>query len=327
MTLFLLLVACPADSPESKPAPEPDQTTESTAPVDDTAPPADDSTAPPCTAVVTGVSPADGSLDVSTDSVITATFSEPVTQAQFLVEPLVTGATALAPDGLSATLTPDAPLADAQDYRVAATACSSTLETTFRTRLSWEVDVVDRAYVVDLEGSDILWVEPPGIGPLFLAYLVTDALIMQVEGVESGMIDAVGTAAVKEGSDFRQYVCTAAINFPPISFSSAPAYEVGPTDTILTINGADIPLYETKIAGTFNEDGSAVDNLVVTGLMDSAPIAAMAGLDLCTFVECTACPDGSDKCVYLEVLDARAPWDPDVQVDPYVDPADYPSCR
>lgn len=284
----------------------------------------------PCTATITGITPADGALDIALDSHVVATFSEAVTAADIDVDGL-SGTVTLAGDGTSATFVPDASLSYGTRYRTSASVCDSSASTSFTTvGEALALDLTGRTYDIELAGSDLVWVAP-GLGSVLVSQLATDRILFMVESADSGKIDLVGAAGYVFRELPAQYPCTYAIDFDPASFSDHPAFAVGPFDAALEANGIAFDLLDLTIAGTFAEDGESATDVTVTGLLDARPLSEGLGIDVCGLAEgfgdsCVECPDGEVGCLYLEVRDASSPWREDLTIDENQDPTTDRAC-
>lgn len=292
-----------------------------------------DDTEEPCTATVTGLSPADGSVDVSIDTEVVATFSDPVTAADIAVRG-VNGTVTIADDGTSAIFTPDDLLDRDSTYVVTANVCSSTLTGSFTTvGEAPALDLAGRTYDVELDGTDITWVKPSQeVGELLMTYVTTTSILIGVESADETTIDLVGAAGFDFHGELRQYPCTAAIDFDPASFAASPSFSVGPVDTSIGSSSMMVDVYGLGVDGAFAGDAESLEDVTITGSVDTRPIADSTGMDVCPLlsalygVSCGACPDGATACLELEVLDRSAPWRDAVTIDPDLDPTADPYC-
>src|SRR5262249_53096729 len=144
-----------------------------------------------CSATIASVDPADGATGVATDSVVTVTFSDAVTEADYSIKITgVPGASALAGDGLAATFTPDAKLDKDTDYSVVAKACSDTSDTTFHTAApSKGVDptkLPDQVYAIDyqngIKDGTVTWKQPKSAS-YFDSQISIQYILIQVDSV------------------------------------------------------------------------------------------------------------------------------------------------
>jgi Bacterial Ig-like domain len=324
MWFWILLSACQGEDPQ-KESQEVDPGKDSTADSQGQ----DDSDSPtPCTATVTGLSPADGSTDVATDVQVIASFSETVTEVELSLTSdggPVAGSLSMAEDGLSATFVPDQLLDRDGDYALTATVCGSSLSSSFHTKAGLTVDITGKTYRINLQDSDLTWVKP-SIGSFLVSYLLTKDVLFQVESVGGGRIDLVGAPGIDPGTGLRQYVCTPAINFVEASFEAEPTFAVGPLDSTFSVGGYAVPAYNIEVKGNFAPDGTGSTNTTVTMLLDGGVISQAFGLEVCAMVPCVACPGGAPVCVEAEILDAWSPELAGVSIDPNNNPADYREC-
>lgn len=319
--LLSLMMACKEAPKSSSPStPGPNET-------DSTDTGTDTSTDVPCTSTVLSLIPTDGSLNVDPTTPITATFSGPVAEATLELEG-VDGQVLLAGDGLSAVFYPSTPLEFGLSYTAHASVCDSQLSSTFSTRGPVVTEDLDgRTYRLNMEGSDVTWIAPAGLGPFIVSNLITKDLLMMVQSDDGGLIKAVGSAAIVDNTGLHQYVCTEAIDFPETDFSANPVFNVGPTDAMIIATGYIVPLFDLSIAGTFTIDGTSIENMLVSALADTRYISRQLGFDVCGIFPCESCPDGNNSCTELIIQDANAPWEQGLRIDPNVNPGSYPECH
>ncbi len=283
---------------------------------------------PVCEAVVLGVSPADGTAAVTVESEIVATFSLPAVAPTIVLDPAVSGVLTIADDGLSATYTPDAPLARASTYTARAAVCDSSTQSRFVTvGAPVTVDLALRTWDVDLgDRSDLAWVAPAS-GPSIFGLLDTPHLLVMAESVEGDTIHFILAVGTDDRGAAAQYPCTIAVAAPPGDFSGDPGFVAGPVYAIVVLGGAALPLWDLVLSGEVASDGTALLNLVVTGLLDVAPLAEVLGEDACALAarfgdSCVPCPTGVTSCLAVEAHDARAAYLPGFTIDPYLTPDD-----
>jgi hypothetical protein len=190
-----------------------------------------------------------------------------------------------------------------------------------------DLDLVGNTYVIDLRGSDITWVEPAGFGSILMSYLVIDGLILQVEDQDEASLDTIAAAAVASGNSFNQFVCIEPIDFEPADFSMSPFVAAGPKDTVLSFSGYNVDTYELRVEGSFSSDGQSVEDIRVSGLADARDINPGIGFDICDLISCVACPDNAMTCISLIIEDTEAPIEAGLEIDPTINPANFPECR
>ncbi len=292
----------------------------------------DTDTDAPCVATVASITPADGATDVAIDGPIVVAFDGVAQSADITLSPAVAGEVTVAPDGSGATFTPSELLARDTAYSVNVSVCDDTAASSFSTvGEAVEVDIAERTYDVELDGSDLTWVSPSA-GATLARQIVTKSLLFMVESADDASIDFVGAAGLDHAGSTRQYGCTEAIDFPAVSFASNPAFAIGPVDASLSTGGTAFSVYSLAMSARLSDDAESLVDVVVTGLLDARPITEDTGTDVCGLLAamsepCVACPDGEEACVYLEVHDESAPWREGLVLDPYIDPADDPYCE
>ncbi|MES2640068.1 MAG: hypothetical protein V4850_11315 [Myxococcota bacterium] len=171
-------------------------------------------------------------------------------------------------------------------------------------------DLTGRTYVVSLADATIT--EPSGIGSFLSGYL-TQEILLGVVSVSDTEIEMIGTIAVEGSSPAEQDYCLATIDFPTADFTGNPDFQIGPSDLSLDVGGVTIALTELLVTGTFEDDGSAFEDGVLSGTIDTRPLDAMVGdgsegivCEYAAFVgaTCEACPsDGGEFCLSLVAED------------------------
>ena len=287
----------------------------------------------PCTATVTSLSPVDGSVDVSIETTVVAAFSEAVTVADITVDGGANGTVTLADDGLTAVWTPDAALSRDTAYTATASVCDGGLSTSFTTAgEAITIDLTDRTFDVELDGSDLTWVKPSQ-GRLIVGQIDTTDVLFMVQSATADELDLLGAAGFDDGGTTQQYPCTYAIDFPATSFSANPAFTAGPLDTEMVTGDTSFAVYDLAASGIIADDGEEMNDVIVTGLIDTRNLDEAAGFDVCDAManfgdDCVACPDdGVVKCLELEVHDERAPWIEGLLLDADQDPTTDARCN
>lgn len=282
-----------------------------------------------CTASVDSVSPASGSSDVSYRAELVAVFDTDAREMGAVFS-LTDSSGASVPTsfsfddtGLVAVVTPSSgALAALETYTFGAAVCSNQLQTVFTTALYGGPLTVDPASLVgntyhfDLGGAEYL--QPEGLGGV-LATFLTDPLLI-------GIGDASATSLAIQGTQGRVNVDTGEItqrpgfdvwDFGSASFADQPYFESAPADISINYGGAEIPMYDFHLSGTFAPDGSSIGFATASGVGDSRNMGPLVGLGsdpsaVCDLAAgfgftCEACPDGERYCVRIEALFEPAP--------------------
>jgi len=110
-----------------------------------------------------------------------------------------------------------------------------------------------------------------------------------------------------------QESCAETTPFPPANISDNPYFEVGPQQFSANVSGRDIHIHDLSLAGSFAPDGSYIDGVVFSGLIDTRPFGGLFDDEggstdeaFCEFaqtagIDCVACPDGSGAfCVSIQ---------------------------
>lgn len=229
----------------------------------------------------------------------------------------VDGSTSLSEDGKTVYFYPSAPLEPETSYTATLSYCTGDASIEFTTSSLGKpltTDIVDKAYIVDLDGARFL--EPAGVADLLLGQLSNSILLGVV--ATSPDLQMIGALSVDGGTE--QDTCTPTIDFPPADFSESPYFAIGPQTTIISAAGYDIQIDNLEISGTFAADGSYFGGGVLAGQLDAralAPLVAdLLGTDdpdtICATlvgfgVECKTCDsDGADYCIDVLVDDLTA---------------------
>ncbi len=295
-------------------------------------------TAAECTAAVLWLDPADGDEAVPTDAGISAGFSEPARSIDDISITVtgpdgdLDGSLSLSDDGLSATFLPAAELAFDTPYLSTVTACDTFAQASFTT-LTPPLDattVLDKTYVLGL--GDATWNAPAGMEILLPTLgLDTASLMAYVEdvNVDKELLYMVGAIGFEDRTGtVVQYPCAEPARFPEADFSDNPLFEAGPGELRLDTDFGDVPLYDLYFYGTFSADGSQIQDMRVTALLDVRNIeySGLSGCDIVgLFVTCEPCPDSAVECVYIDA-EADVDEDPSAGVDPDLDPSLNPVC-
>jgi hypothetical protein len=158
----------------------------------------------------------------------------------------------------------------------------------------------------------------------------------QVEGVDvvREELDLVTAIAEIDGSEINEASCFPIIQSEtPIDFSSNPKFVTPAVDVPYVLAGLDLTLTISgfKFSGTFEADGSAVNDVVATGLIDTRPLDTLAGADVCLLATlagnpCVKCTDGTTECLEAEITGDRAARDRRVNIDRTYDYTLDPVC-
>ncbi len=264
-----------------------------------------------CYATIASVDPDPGYQLTPTDQIVVVTFDQAIaaTDPWSLELVGVTGSAVLDTDGMGASFTPDAPLANDTVFTVDASVCSDSATSTFRT-LPAPVDGPDlegRAYGVPF---DTLNITEPQNSAALSALLPIDFLAVQVGSYDAGTntLSALGAVAVLEGKD-PVLDCGAAIDAIDVDFDLNPYFSMGPTVLSIDAGAETIDAIDFTLLGRFNADASEIQNVQVSALID---LTGQTGLLSCSTIStvangtCEACYVGAPTMECL-VLEATAP--------------------
>lgn len=293
-----------------------------------------------CTAEVETIIPRDDAINVAVDSVIAVSFTEAVPSESDLSIAIdgVSGTTALASDGLSATFTPDADFATETEYEVEVEVCEDSASASFTTSAPPldESDLVGRTYVLDMD--EVTW-EAPSLmalvaGDLALEFLMLEVLEYDETSAELSFAVAIGES---RGANVVQTDCYPVIDFSEVDFSSNPNFVLGPQDITVPVDATtDATMEDFTFSGAFSSDGDALESIVIEALIDTEPFDAFVedklGMTTCeasaTFFgeSCVACDEGDETCLETIVTADEATYDEHAEVDESYDPETDTDC-
>lgn len=254
---------------------------------------------------VVASTPDNGATDVAFTTEISFTLSGPDTTAEITTD--IPGSQSVSSDGLTVSWVPSAPLASETTYTVDLKYCGGSTSVEFTTAESFAGKVENSVYGLELANATID--EPAGVGGMLGDYL-PEYVLVEVVSADAASLKLMGALAVEGSNPPEQDVCTESIDFPTADFGGQPYFQVGPADTMFAVAGYNVTLYDMMLAGTFNADGSAIENGELEGSIDARDIAGAVGFDaetLCMYLgyfggSCSACPsDGEPLCLTLAV--------------------------
>ncbi len=278
---------------------------------DDTTDTADtDTNSEACDVEIDETIPASGAFDAYYRGNIEFILSDPDPTATIVTD--IPGTLSVLDDGERIVWQLSAPLAPSTSYTATLKYCGGEAPLSFTTSalgtpIEDGVELVGKSFAIDLSTARI--VEPAGIGDVLGSYL-TQSIIVGVTDVSDTQIQMVG-ALGKEGSNPpAQDFCDPTIPFPAADFSQAPFFSIGPEDTELRVAGFDITIGQLVIEGTLSPDASSFEGGVLSGTIDTRPLApllddsgnegAICDLAVNFGASCEACPaDGEPFCLTL----------------------------
>ena len=284
----------------------------------------DDTDGDTCTNAATPF-PASGATNIYYRTTVEAKFQAADQTATLTVDG-VNGTTAWR--GNTLVFTPDAPLAPNTSYNVSLSyTCGDSTWSFTTSEVGAATDVTGlngRAYALDLNAESVRFVQPEGVGDLLGDYLTTDVL-MGVESADASSIQMIGAIGIEGASPAAQDTCNPTIPFPQADFTENPYFQAGPATTTINVEDYEITINDLLIAGAFAPDGSYISGAVLSGSIDTRPLAVLLD-DTCTDegedangdgvadcraaicdlavtigVACETCTDGKDYCLSLYV--------------------------
>ena len=258
--------------------------------------------------------PGDGDIGVSLGATVVFFLDDGDPTASVTLETAagvsVAGSTWLATDDTEAWFQPEGPLSSNTDYVATLDWCGGTDSISFTTLDPGTPvdDLEGNTYLLDLASAS--WTEPEGAGDLISGFLDLE-LLVGVTAVTGESIKMVG--AVGDGGE--QDYCTPTIDFPSADFSENPYFQVGPTDVVFDAGGYSVGLSGFGMAGSFTDDGDAIEEGVVQAELDIRVLAPALGDalgtedpdELCLYmgflgIDCESCSgDGEPYCAPLTV--------------------------
>ncbi len=174
-------------------------------------------------------------------------------------------------------------------------------------------DLVGRTYVFRMSESTIT--QPPFLNAL-RSQLSVPILIGVTQADASTVTLLGGLGELRNDGTYRQYLGEPTWDFPAADFTENPYFEAQSARIVLAYAGADIPVENFTLSGTFTSDGSTLAEAIVTGLGDTRNMGALVSQPdnpgaVCGFAEaagvpCEPCADGEPYCLFIvaEQIDA-----------------------
>ncbi len=260
--------------------------------------------------------PADGSTDLALTTAIEFTFDE--TDGEEVITVTrdgagVNGRTTIEGNRVFFEVGPSEGLRPLSDYEVQLDWCGGP------TISSWGTGLVDATYSFDLGSGR--FVSPAGIGPLIQQQL-EQALLLGVVATSPTELESLGGLSTLDYG--TQDDCSPTFDFPVADFTANPDFAAGPTTLDLFVEGVAIHFEDAYLSGTFTS--STIDNAVLSGSIDTRPLAALVGATgepaaicelVATFgVQCVTCSDGSPFCLDVLVDNISVDWAPGLVLEP-----------
>jgi hypothetical protein len=266
----------------------------------------------PCRVTVRSTTPVRGSRNAYYRSPVS--FELSAADATATIDAPVGGVTTVSSDGETVTFTPDSPLDPLTAYTFTLRWCGGESGLSFTTSelgspLASVTSVEGRTYAFDLTTG--LYVEPAGIGAVLASYFTQQVLLGVLEA-DSVSID-LRTSLAREGAwPAEQDTCTPSNDVDAADFSGQPWFAAGPMELVPVVAGFEVPLEDVTVEGTFAADGSYIGGGILTGMLDTRPLAplvddsgdeaAICNLAVSFGVTCVPCPDdGVPYCLSMRI--------------------------
>jgi hypothetical protein len=207
----------------------------------------------------------------------------------------------------------------------------------WRRRPLAEANLDGRTYALDYQ--DVTWAQPAGLAMVsalvdieyvLLAVLDVDPIYETIE--TAGSLGISDPASVSADPDIIQDPCVAPVEFGVADFSGNPVFEIGPADFPIDIAGQEVVIDDAYVHAVFVEDGAAIEDIQISGQLDTTPLATELGFDICNNplvpIPCVPCNNdpSSVTCVDVLLTADRAEWQENIEFDENLDPSLNPSC-
>jgi hypothetical protein len=154
--------------------------------------------------------------------------------------------------------------------------------------------------------ADLQWGDP--VGQVISNFLTADGLMLQVVSESPQLV-----LQLLPSQDGKPQDCAAPFQFAPIDFAENPRFQSGMSSGALAVQGGELEVYELQVEGEFWPDGLGVENLKITGLVDTHTLD-QRGVHICKAANCVACPgSNAETCVSLDLEVPLADWWPNAE--------------
>lgn len=289
-----------------------------------------------CVILVKSVYPADGATDGYYKAAIDFELSNPDPTAVITTD--IPGTQSTNADGKHILWTPDAPLTPGQSYSASLAYCAGEASTSFTVSdagnpITDPAGLVGQTYLFDLHSGRVP--VPAGLGDVLIDNLAA-LILLGVESVSDTTMGVIGAVSIlgETGQDY----CSPTIPFADADFSGAPDIAFAVDQTTLVAAGTEVDVFEVALTGTFRPDGSAIEGMTFSGMIDTRPLAPLVdsgdGTEnaICELAEnfnaaCVACPsDGQVFCLEIQADHITAALDPGTTVVEICE-ANAPDCN
>lgn len=267
-----------------------------------------------CEVQLTETTPNSGAVGVYHRDELLLTFNADAASAEIAIlddaGTAVAQSVAWSAGNLEATVT--ATLAPTTNYTLMVGICGAENEIAFQTSSIGEPlaltdeEMTGRVYEFLLSDADIT---DPAILEAIDDTTIAVPILLEVT-VAAGQIAFMGAmGGVTEDGTLVQHPDYEPFYFPAADFSASPYFHSQSELVSITYNGAEVPMHNFELFGTFLADGSAVVEAEVVALIDTSNIGPLLGQSddpdaACDFTAslglyCEACPDGEERCLNL----------------------------
>lgn len=287
----------------------------------------------PCDATVVASNPSDGSVDVPVNSALTIIFNDEVFAGEWSMDvDGVDGSATLSVDGMSATFMADANYADSTGYTANWSVCQTSGLFDFTTGGETNgAELPGNTYLIDY--NDVEWVEPDGLEDLLGGNVDLEHILVMVTDYNeaTNALGIVGALGEDVGFGMEQAACYSPMLFSDVDFTDNPTFSAGPSTLSMDLGGVEANLEDLYIEATFSTDAQLLNNVAITGYIDTRPLDSLGYGDVSVLLSLLGmtvvpCADGATECLYAHLAVAEAGLVGTDLIDPTYDPLLDASC-
>ena len=287
----------------------------------------------PCDVTVVATSPGDGDMDVPVNSPVTLIFNDEVFEGEWSMDVEgVDGTATLSVDGMSATFIADESFAASSSVTANWSVCQTSGTFSFMTGGPTKgAELPGNTYLVDY--NDVEWVEPSELVDLFGDQVDLEHILIMVTDYNDATdeLGVVGALGEDVGAGIEQAACYTPMLFSDVDFAENPTFSAGPSTLSVDLGGVTVTLEDLFIEATFSTDAELLNNVAITGYIDTRPLDALGYGDISVLaavlgISVVACSDGATECLYAHLAVSEAELFGQDLIDPAYDPETDPTC-
>jgi hypothetical protein len=196
-------------------------------------------------------------------------------------------------------------------------------------------EVIGRTYEYDLLNPDLVWIEPRTTPPALILekmFDVTTLILIQLQAEKDAKLDIAVSLGEDDLGTTVQHTCVAP-TLLTVDFVDNPYFSIGPERIVMADGDEPFVLEKVEFTGYLQTDGSAILSLYMSAVVDVRQIKSNEQVDICGLLSrvgtCEPCadqdPDAEEpQCLLVKAINPRAPWVPDLVIDP--DPVRADEC-